>query len=157
MDIIPFTKAGFEELQKELEHLKRVDRPKIIEQIAEARAHGDLKENMEYHSAREKQQFIEARIRDLDDKLSRGQVIDFSDEKPNIVKFGAWVKVSDEESGEEKKYCIVGDPESKIEDNKISLSSPIARALLGKKVDDLVYVDSPSGGKEYVILEISYH
>ena len=156
METIPFTKEGFVELEKELENLKRVERPKVIEQIAEARAHGDLKENMEYHAAREKQQYIEARIRDLDDKLSRGQVVDFSGEKPDMVKFGAWVSVSDEDTGEEKTLRIVGDPESDIEDQKISVSSPLARALLGKKVDDAIQLDLPKGTKEYVILDIHY-
>lgn len=156
METIPFTQEGFTELSQELERLKRVERPKVIEQIAEARAHGDLKENMEYHAAREKQQYIEARIRDLDDKLSRSQVVDFSKEKPNMVKFGAWVRVSDESSGEEKTLRIVGDPESNIESHKISVSSPLARALLGKKVDDLVQLDLPKGTKEYVILDIQY-
>lgn len=156
METIPFTQEGFTLLERELEDLKRVERPKVIEQIAEARAHGDLKENMEYHAAREKQQYIEARIRDLDDKLSRGQIVDFSGEKPDMVKFGAWVRVSDEDSGEEKTLRIVGDPESKIEDHKISVSSPLARALLGKKIDDLVQLDLPSGQREYVVLEIQY-
>ena len=156
MDSIPFTKEGFVELTKELDELKRIERPKIIHQIAEARDFGDLKENAEYHSAREKQLFIEARIRDLDDKLSRGQVVDFSDETPHMVKFGSWVTVSDEDSGEEKCLRIVGDPESDVEHNKISAQSPIAKAMLGKKVDDVVIVHLPKGTKEYVVVDISY-
>ena len=156
MQIIPFTKEGFFKLEKELENLKKIERPKVIEQIAEARAHGDLKENMEYHSAREKQQFIEAKIKDLDDKISRGQIIDFSSETPEFVKFGSWVTVSDEDTEETKCLRIVGDPESDISENKISLSSPLAKALLGKKIDDLASVNLPNGSKDYVILDISY-
>ena len=156
MDTIPFTKEGFDELTKELDELKRVERPKIITQIAEARDFGDLKENAEYHAAREKQVFIEARIRDLDDKLSRAQVVDFSHETPHIVKFGSWVTVSDEDTGDERCLRIVGDPESDVEHNKISANSPIAKALLGKTVDDLVTVHLPKGTKEYVIIAISY-
>ena len=156
MEIIPFTSEGFVLLEKELENLKKVQRPKIIEQIAEARAHGDLKENMEYHAAREKQQFIESRIKYLDDRLSRGQVVDISKEKPELVKFGAWVTVVDEESQEQKCLRIVGDPEADVEQNKISLSSPLAKALLGKKVDDLAHVNTPKGIKEYIVEAISY-
>ena len=156
METIPLTKEGLEELEKQLDQLKRLERPKVIQQIAEARDFGDLKENAEYHAAREKQTFIESRIRDLDDKLSRAQVVDFSHEKPHLVKFGSWVKLSDEETGEEKCLRIVGDPESDVEQNKISAHSPIAKALLGKKVDDLAVVDLPKGSKEYVILDITY-
>ena len=157
MDTVPFTSDGFKELEQELDYLKRKARPKVIQQIAEARSHGDLKENAEYHAAREKQQFIESRIRDLDDKLSRGQVIDFSGEEQDMVKFGAWVTVSDEDTGTEMCLRIVGDAESDLENNKISIKSPIARALLGKKIDDLVKVTLPKGIKEYVITNISYN
>lgn len=156
METIPFTKEGFEELTKELDELKRIERPKIIHQIAEARDFGDLKENAEYHTAREKQVFIEARIRDLDDKLSRAQIVDFSNETPHIVKFGAWVTVSDEDSGETRCLRIVGDPESDVEHHKISAHSPIAQAMLGKKVDDTVVVRLPKGTKEYVVMAIAY-
>ena len=154
-EIIPLTKDGHERLQQELAKLKSVERPTIIEAIAEARAHGDLKENAEYHAAREKQGMIEARISDLEDKLSRSQVIEMT---PNgdTVRFGAWVNLQDEETGEEKKYRIVGDLEADISKNRLSVSSPMARALLGKKVDDLVALKVPKGTKEFVVLSISY-
>lgn len=156
METIPLTSDGFAALQAELEDLKKVQRPTVIEQIAEAREHGDLKENAEYHAAREKQGFIEGRINELEDKLSRAEVIDFSNEAPSLVKFGAFVTVSDEETGDEKTYRIVGDLEADIASNKLSLSTPIAKALMGKKVDDLVEVKVPKGVLEYVITEISY-
>lgn len=156
METVPLTKDGFQALNAELDDLKKVQRPSIIEQIAEARDHGDLKENAEYHAAREKQGFIEGRINELEDKLSRAEVIDFSDQQPEQVKFGAWVTVSDEETGDEKTYRIVGDLEADITTNKLSLSTPIARALMGKRVDDLIEVNVPKGTIEYVITEISY-
>jgi transcription elongation factor GreA len=153
---IPFTKKGFEELRNELHRLKTIERPKVIQDIAEARAHGDLSENAEYAAAREKQGMIEARINDLDDKLSRANVIDFSTAKPDNVKFGAHVTLTDEDSGDEKTYQIVGDLEADISRNRISLSSPIARAMLGKKIDDLVEVQAPKGLVEYIISNIHY-
>lgn len=153
---IPFTRDGHDALQKELENLKSVERPGVISAIAEARSHGDLKENAEYHAAREKQGMIEARISDLEDKLSRAQIVDFSEENSDSVRFGAWVFLQDEETGEEKKYRIVGDLEADISKNLVSVSSPIARALLGKEVDDLVKIKAPKGAKEYVILSIEY-
>lgn len=156
METIPLTKDGFKFLNEELEDLKKVQRPTVIEQIAEARDHGDLKENAEYHAAREKQGFIEGRINELEDKLSRAEVIDFSTEQPSMVKFGAFVTVCDEDTGEEKTYRIVGDLESDIEKNKVSLSTPIAKALMGKRIDDLIEVKVPKGVIEYVITEIDY-
>lgn len=154
---IPLTAEGYSELQAELEKLKKTERPKVIQEIAEARSHGDLSENAEYHAAREKQGFIEARINDLDDKLSRAKVVSYEDPGNNdVVKFGAFVTVCDEEKGDEKTYRIVGDLEADIEKNKISLSSPIAKALLGKHVDDLVTVRVPKGEIEYVVTEIRY-
>ena len=156
METIPLTKDGFSALQAELDDLKKVQRPTVIEQIAEAREHGDLKENAEYHAAREKQGFIEGRINELEDKLSRAEVIDFSSEEPSLVKFGAFVTVSDEGTGEEKTYRIVGDLEADINTNKLSLSTPIAKALMGKKVDDFIEVKVPKGTLEYVITEITY-
>lgn len=153
---VPLTAAGMERLSGELVQLKKIERPQVIEEIAEARSHGDLKENAEYHAAREKQGMIEARISELEDKLSRATVIDFSNESPDIIKFGASVTVSDEDTGEEKQYQIVGDLEANIDKNMISLSSPIAKALMGKKIDDLVEVRVPKGTSEYVILEIKY-
>ena len=156
METIPLTKDGFKFLNEELEDLKKVQRPTVIEQIAEARDHGDLKENAEYHAAREKQGFIEGRINELEDKLSRAEVIDFSTGQPSMVKFGAFVTVCDEDTGEEKTYRIVGDLESDIEKNMVSLSTPIARALMGKRIDDLIEVKVPKGVIEYVITEIDY-
>ena len=156
METIPLTKEGFAALTNELSDLKKDQRPAVIEQIAEARDHGDLKENAEYHAAREKQGFIEGRINQLEDQLSRAEVIDFSTEPPTLVKFGAFVTVSDEETGDEKTYRIVGDLESDITANKLSLSTPIAKALMGQKVDDFIEVKVPKGMIEYVITEIAY-
>ena len=156
IEMIPFTQEGFETLTKELEKLKTESRPQIIEAIAEARSHGDLKENAEYHAAREKQGLIEARITDLEDKLSRAQVINMSENTPDSIRFGAWVNLQDEETGEEKEYRIVGDLEADITQNKLSISSPMARALLGKRLDDTVLLKLPKGQKEFVVLSINY-
>lgn len=155
-DMVLFTQQGYDALKKELEHLKNVERPKVIEEIAEARAHGDLKENAEYHAAREKQSFIEGRITMLDDSIARANVVSFADESPDLVKFGAMVTVEDEETGEAKTFQIVGDLEANIEVNKISLGSPLAKALIGNRVDDLVQVKAPKGHREYVITKIEY-
>jgi transcription elongation factor GreA len=156
LDKIPFTKDGHDALTKELGRLKTVERPKIIVEIAEARSHGDLKENAEYHAAREKQGFIEARINDLEDKLSRAQIISYGAENTTSVRFGAFVTLEDEETGEQKKYRIVGDLEADIEAAKISLSSPIAKALIGKNRDDRVEIRVPKGMREFIILNIEY-
>ena len=156
IESVPLTRGGYELLKEELQHLKSIERPKIIQEIAEARGHGDLKENAEYHAAREKQSFIEGRIADLDDKLARARVIEFNGEPDSLVKFGAYVTLADEESGESKTYRIVGDLEADIAQNRISLSSPIARALLGRRVDDTVAVQVPKGTREYVITDIKY-
>ncbi|SME94413.1 transcription elongation factor GreA [Pseudobacteriovorax antillogorgiicola] len=154
-ETIPFTPQGYAQLKAELENLKSVQRPKVIEEIAEARAHGDLKENAEYHAAREKQSFIEGRITILDDHIARANVIDFSTDSPEKVMFGAFVSVEDEE-GAEKTYRIVGDLEADISENKISTGSPIAKALMGKSLDDVVEVKVPKGVVEYTITKISY-
>ena len=153
---IPLTKEGYDELKEELRRLRSEERPRVIEDIATARAHGDLSENAEYAAAREKQGFIEGRIADLEDKLGRAQVVDSSGQNGDQVRFGAFVTVSDENSGEEKTYRIVGDLEANISKNKISLSSPIAKALLGKRVDETVQVQAPKGTIEYVIMEVRY-
>ena len=155
-ETIPLTLQGYETLKSELQKLKSVERPKIIEEIAEARSHGDLKENAEYHAAREKQSFIEGRITILDDQLARANVIDFSNDKPDVVKFGAFVTVEDQESEETKTYRIVGDLEADISKGQISLASPFAKAMMGKAIDDLVVVRGPKGEHEYVITEVSY-
>jgi transcription elongation factor GreA len=156
MEAIPMTKEGYERLKLELHNLKTVERPKIIEEIAVARSHGDLRENAEYHAAREKQGFIEARITLLDDHIARASVIDFSGQKVEEIKFGAFVSVEDEESGETKTYRIVGDVEADITQNLISVNSPIGRALMGKRVGDLIEVDVPKGHLEYAVIEIKY-
>ena len=156
-DLVPFTKAGFDRLTIELHNYKSVERPTIIAAIAEARSHGDLSENAEYTAAREKQGFIEARIADLEDKLSRAHVIEYNGEQFDVVKFGATVVMSDEENGEEKTYTIVGHLEADIKNNKISLQSPLAKALLGKNVDDLVQIKAPGGVKEYCVTDIKYN
>ena len=157
VDVIPLTKAGYEELRDELENLKKVERPAVIEAIAEAREHGDLKENAEYHAAREKQGLIEARIQDLDAKLSRAEIVNpGSKGDTDQVSFGARVVLCDEDTEEEKEYLLVGDLEANISRNKISISSPMGRALLGRKVDDLISIRAPKGNKEYVILSITY-
>lgn len=156
LELIPLTREGHKRLSEELDHLKSVERQQVIEAIAEARAHGDLKENAEYHAARERQGFIEARIADLEEKLARAEVIDPKKTSGDEVRFGAWVTLSDELTGEEKKYRIVGDLEADITKNLLSVSSPMARALLGKKEDDLVRIQAPKGAKEYVVLGIEY-
>jgi transcription elongation factor GreA len=155
--MVPFTSEGYGRLKTELEHLKSYERPKIIREIAEARSHGDLSENAEYHAAKEKQSFIEGRIADLDDKISRAQIIEYSDADTNTqVRFGAFVTVSEEESGEAKTYRIVGDLEADLKAGLISLNSPIARALMGKREGDLVEVQAPKGAREYEITEVRY-
>lgn len=150
------TKEGFAVLTEELQRLKSEERPRVIQEIADARAHGDLSENAEYAAARERQGFIEGRIADLDDKLARASVIDFSSEQSDQVRFGAFVTVLDEDSGEEKVLRIVGDLEADIRLNKISISSPLAKALLGKRVDDLVEFQAPKGTVSYTILAVKY-
>jgi len=157
MDRVLLTKKGAEELQAELKNLKSVERPKIIEAIAEARAHGDLSENAEYHAAREQQSFIEGRIKELEGNLSVAEVIDTS--KLNVndkVVFGAHVKLYDEEADKEVSYQIVGDLEADITNGKISLSSPIGRALIGKLEGDEFTFEAPSGEKSYEVMSVAY-
>ncbi len=157
MNKVPLTLAGAESLRKELEELKTVARPRVVEAIAEARAHGDLKENAEYHAAKEQQSFIEGRINDIDGKLSNAEIIDVT--KLNAggkVVFGATVGLCNEETGEEVTYQIVGVDEANIKVNKISVSSPIARAMIGKEIEDIATVQAPGGVIEYEILSIKY-
>ena len=156
MDKFPLTKNGFIALEAELKNLKGVERPNIIAAIAEARSHGDLSENAEYSAAKEKQSFIEGRIQDLEAVLSRAQVIDVSGTKSDVIRFGATVLVADEDTDDEKRYQIVGDYEADIEKNKISLSSPLAKALIGKEVGDTAEYVAPGGKKSFEILEIKY-
>lgn len=157
MNKVPITVKGAERLHEELKQLKAVDRPKVIEAIAEARAHGDLKENAEYHAAREQQGFIEGRIKDIEAKLSNATIIDVTTVNANgKVVFGATVDVADEETGEELSYQLVGEDEADIKSNKISISSPIARALIGKEEGDVAEVQTPGGLRSLEIVEVKY-
>ena len=157
MQKIPMTKQGYEVLQDELKQLKEFDRPKVINAIAEARDHGDLSENAEYHAAREKQSFIEGRITELEAIVSLAEVIDVAQhEGSTTVKFGATVIIADCETDAEKTYTIVGDPEANLDEGKISLSSPVARAMIAKEEGDVFTVQAPAGEKEYEIVEIKY-
>ena len=156
MEKIPMTIIGYEALQSEIKRLKTIERPSIISAIAEARKHGDLSENAEYHAAKEQQAMNEAKISDLEDKLSRADVIDISKLSGNIVKFGANVTLVDEDTEKESQYQIVGEFESDITKGLISISSPIARALIGKSIGDSVEVATPGGGKSYEIIQIAF-
>lgn len=156
MEKIPMTIIGYEALQSEIKRLKTIERPAIISAIAEARKHGDLSENAEYHAAKEQQAMNEAKISDFEDKLSRADVIDISKLSGNIVKFGANVTLVDEDTEKESQYQIVGEFESDITKGLISISSPIARALIGKSIGDSVEVATPGGGKSYEIIQISF-
>lgn len=156
MEKIPMTIIGYEALQSEIKRLKTIERLAIISAIAEARKHGDLSENAEYHAAKEQQAMNEAKISDLEDKLSRADVIDISKLSGNIVKFGANVTLVDEDTEKESQYQIVGEFESDITKGLISISSPIARALIGKSIGDSVEVATPGGGKSYEIIQISF-
>lgn len=155
MEKIPLTRAGHTALNDELKQLKAVERPAIIEAIATARELGDLKENAEYHSAREKQGFIEGRIKELEGILSLAEVIDPSN-MSGTVKFSATVTIVDEDTDEEKTYQIVGEPEADIESGKLNIKSPLARALIGKEEGDSVEVRTPGGEKAYEILSIDW-
>lgn len=156
MDKVPVTAAGLKRLEEELKHLKSVERPQVIDDIATARAHGDLKENAEYHAARERQGFIEARIKDLESATSRAEVIDPSKMEGKTVKFGATVTILDEDTEKKFVYQIVGEYEANIETGLLSCKAPIARALIGKNEGDSVEVPSPSGEKFYEILNVQY-
>ncbi len=157
MSTIPMTAHGAERLRAELKQLKSEDRPRVIQAIAEAREHGDLKENAEYHAAREQQGFIEGRISDIESQLSQAQIIDVTTmQNTGKVIFGVTVDLCDEESGKEVSYQIVGDLEADISKNRISISSPIARALIGKEEGDIAVVKAPGGDKEYEILAVHY-
>ncbi len=155
-DKVPMTAEGYARMEEELRHLKSVARPEVIKAIAEAREHGDLSENAEYHAARERQSFIEGRVGELEDKISRAEVIDPSTLSGDTVKFGAKVKVVDEDSEEETTYQIVGEIEADVKQGKIAVTSPLARALIGKALGDSVEVATPKGQKAYEILEVKY-
>lgn len=157
MNKTPLTLEGAEALKKELQQRKSVERPQVIEAIATARAHGDLKENAEYHAAREQQGFIEGRIQDIEAKLSNAQIIDVTKLPTNgNVVFGATVVLFDEEKEAEVTYRIVGVDEANIEEGKVSVTSPFARALIGKEAGDIAVVKAPGGDKEYEIMEVRY-
>lgn len=157
MSKTPLTVGGAEKLKEELRRLKTEDRPRVVNAIAEARAHGDLKENAEYHAAREQQSFIEGRIREIEGKLSNAQIIDVTTlPKSGKVVFGVTVKLEATDDGNPVIYRIVGDDEADIKQGMISVSSPIARALIGKEEGDLVTVQAPGGAREYEILEVLY-
>lgn len=157
MSKVPLTKRGEEKLRSELQELKSIKRPNVIKAIAEARAHGDLKENAEYAAAREQQSFIEGRINDIEGKLSNAQIIDVvALAASGRVVFGATVKLSDESSGKEITYQIVGEDEANIKANLISITSPIARALIGKEEGDTVEFNAPGGKKIYEVLAVLY-
>ena len=156
MERIPMTAEGHAALQSELKTLKSVERPNIIAAIAEARAHGDLSENAEYHAAKEKQSFIEGRIAEIDDKLARADVIDVSKLGGAKVRFGATVTLIDVDTEEESTYKIVGEDEASVKDGKISITSPIARALIGKEEGDEAEVAAPSGARAYEVAKVEY-
>lgn len=155
MDKIPLTRAGFDKIDAELKQLKSVERPAIIRAISEAREHGDLSENAEYHSAKEKQSFIEGRIKELEGVISLADVIDTS-KMSGPIKFGATVELVDEDTDEERTYQIVGEYEADIEAGKLNLKSPLARALIGKEEGDSVEVRTPGGDRAYEILKVTY-
>lgn len=156
MDKFPITKNGFEKLKEEIKHLKYTERPEITKAIATARDFGDLSENAEYHAAREKQSFVEGRIKDLEDKMARAEVIDITKLSGNTIKFGAKVKLIDDEIDDEVVYHIVGEYEADINKKRISIASPIAKALIGKSVGDIVEVHTPKGIRSYEVVEIQY-
>jgi transcription elongation factor GreA len=150
------TAEGYAALDAEMKRLKTEERPAVIAAISEARAHGDLSENAEYHAAKDRQSFIEGRLAELEDKIARAQVIDVSKLSGKQIKFGATVNLLEEDSGEKSKYKIVGEDESDVKAGKISISSPIARALIGKEEGDVVEVMAPGGAKSYEIVKVKY-
>lgn len=150
------TAEGYTALDAELKNLKTVERPSIIAAISEAREHGDLAENAEYHAAKEKQSFIEGRVADLEDKLARADVIDTSKLHGSTVKFGATVTIIDEETEKQSRYKIVGEDEADVASGKVSITSPIARALIGKEAEEVVEVTAPGGSKSYEILKVEF-
>lgn len=156
MEKIPMTVTGYQALNEEFRKLRDEERPAIIQAIAEARAHGDLSENAEYHSARERQSFIEGRIKELEGLISRADVIDPSKMSGNTVRFGATIDIVDEETDEEKTYQVVGETEADINAGRLNVKSPLARALIGKTEGDTVEVTTPGGQRSYEILRVRY-
>jgi transcription elongation factor GreA len=156
MEKVPMTAEGYQALDDELRRLKSIERPAVIAAIGEARAHGDLSENAEYHAAKERQGWIEGQIADIEDKMARAQVIDVSKLSGNQVKFGATVSLIDEDTEEEARYQIVGEHEADVKSGRISLSSPLSRAMIGKEVGEVVEVNTPGGVKAYEILKVEW-
>jgi transcription elongation factor GreA len=156
MEKVPMTVAGYKALDDELKRLKSIERPSVIAAISEARSHGDLSENAEYHAAKERQGWIEGQIAEIEDKISRAQVIDVSKLSGGQIKFGATVTVIDEDTEEEGRYQVVGDHEADVKSGKISLSSPLSRAMIGKEVGDVVEVVTPGGVKAYEITKVEW-
>jgi transcription elongation factor GreA len=156
MNKIPMTASGYKEIQNELKKLLNEDRPNIIAAIAEARSHGDLSENAEYQYAKEQQSLIEGKIADLENAIGRAEVIDVKSIQGEEIKFGATIEIEDNESGELYLYQIVGDYESDIKNKKLSVSSPLARGLINKTIDDVVEINSPKGQKSYTIKSVKY-
>lgn len=156
MEKVAITEEGFNRLERELKHLKDIERPAVIQAIAEAREHGDLSENAEYSAAREKQSFIEGRIKELESIISRADIIDVKSMTGDKVKFGATVTILDEDTEKEQTWQIVGEVEADIKQGRISLSSPIGRALIGKPKGDVIEVSSPGGDKSYEIIDVVY-
>ena len=156
MERIPMTAEGHARLETELKRLKTVERPDVIKSLSAAREHGDLAENAEYHAARERQSFIEGRVRELEDKLSRAEIIDVSKLSGKDVKFGATVTVADEETDEKKTYQLVGADEADVNNGRLSITSPVARALIGRGIGDSVHVNTPNGGRSYEVIKINY-
>ena len=156
MNKIPMTADGYNRLQDELKRLKTVDRPAIIRAIAEARDHGDLAENAEYHSARDRQSFIEGRLAEIEDKIARAEIIDVSKLSGSLIKFGARVTLADEETDEEQTFLIVGEDEADISQGRLSVTSPLARALIGKRTGESVEVATPRGAKSYEVVTVAF-
>lgn len=156
MENVPMTKAGFEQLKEELRWRQQDERPRIIEAIAEARAHGDLSENAEYHAAKEAQSLNEGRINELEDYIARSNVIDIAKLSGDKIVFGATVTLIDEETEEERVYQIVGDQEADVKKGRISISSPISRALIGKSIGDTIEVNAPGGARSYEIINLRF-
>lgn len=153
---IPMTSEGYQRLEEELRHLKMNERPAVIRAIAEAREHGDLSENAEYHAARERQSFIEGRVAELEDKIARAEVIDVTKLSGKQVMFGATITVVDEDTDEKNSYQIVGPDEADVKSKRLSITSPLARAVIGKKVGDTVEVTTPNGSKSYEIVKVAF-
>jgi len=153
---IPMTRVGYVKLEEELRRLKTEERPRIVREIEVARAHGDLSENAEYHAAKERQGHIERRIAIIDDRLARAQIVDLTGQTPDAVRFGTTIRLVDAETDEEISYTLVGEDETDVKKGLISITSPVARALLGKRVEETVTVQVPRGTREFTIIEIRF-